>query len=63
MPQQTSKFDLLIKINNFAEKGSIQDAILLQNSFIESIKKDKQEGRFNSKVNLDNVAQKIFMKK
>ena len=59
MPSYVQKFDVLLKISKLHKSGNTYEAVKLQKVFIESVRNDKQEGRFSEAVQLNRRSKKI----
>lgn len=60
MSGYTTKFEILLKINDLYKEGDNSSAMRLQKILQDSIKQDKEDRRFSGQVELDRVSKKVL---
>lgn len=60
MPAYTNKIDVITKITELLGEGQVAEAMRLQKVFIESIRCDKSNGKFNVNIKLDRASKKAI---
>ena len=61
MASYISKIEVLLKINELKELGKIDEAIRLQNVFLDSIKIDRNTSKFSPQIELDRKSKKTII--